>query len=44
MILTSMSEHKDAKKLNKVIEESNDKDDNNQHFLKNIIPSDINDI
>ena len=45
MILTSVSEHEEAKKVNKELEDSRDKDDKNQPiFQKMIIPSDINDI
>ena len=34
MILTSMSEHEQAKKLNKELEDSQDNTENNQLFLK----------
>ena len=45
MLLTSMSEHEESKKVNKELGDSCDHDENNQHFLqKIIIPSDINDI
>ena len=44
MLLTSMSEHEEANKVNKELEKSRDNDDNNQPILqKMIIPSDIND-
>ena len=33
MLLTSMSEHKEAKKINEEIEDSHDNDDNNQPIL-----------
>ena len=45
MLLTSMSKHEEAKKVNKELKESHDKNDNNQPILqKMIIPSSINDI
>ena len=45
MLITSMSEHKEANKLNEELEDSRDNDDVNQPILqKIIIPSDINDI
>ena len=45
MLLISISEHEQAKKVNEELEDSCDNDDNNQPILqKNIIPSDINDI
>ena len=45
MLLTSISEYKEAKKVNEELEESCDNYDNNQPILQeNIIPSNINDI
>ena len=45
MLLTSMSEHKEAKKVNKELEDSRDNFDNNQLILqKMIVPSYPNDI
>ena len=45
MLLTSMSEHGEANKVNKELKDSGDNDDNNQAILLNIIiPSDPNDI
>ena len=43
MLITSMSEHEEANKLNEELEDSRDNDDVNQPILqKIIIPSDIN--
>ena len=43
MILTIISEHEEAKKVNKELEDSRDNDNNNQAILKKmIIPSDLN--
>ena len=45
MILTSMSEHEESKKVNEELEDSCGKDDKNWPiFQKIIVPSDINDI
>ena len=45
MLLTTMSEHEEAKKVNEDLEYSRDNDDNNQPILKKmIISSDLNDI
>ena len=45
MLITSISEHEEYKKVKKELEYSRDKDDNNQPILqKMIIPSDLNDI
>ena len=42
MLITSMSEHKEANKVIEELKDSRDNDYNNQPFLqKNIIPSDI---
>ena len=44
MILTIISEHEEAKKVNEELEDSHDNDNNNQAILKKmIIPSDLND-
>ena len=43
MLITSMSEHEEAKKVNEELEDSRDNDDGNQPILqKMIIPSDLN--
>ena len=45
MLLTRMSEHKEANKVNKYRKDSHDNDDNNQPILKKMTtPSDLNDI
>ena len=45
MLLTSISEHKESRKVSKEIDGSRDNYDNNQPILKKIIiPSYINDI
>ena len=45
MLLTSMSEYKEANKVNEELEDSRDKDNENQHILQKMtIPSDLNDI
>ena len=45
MLLKIMSEHKEYNKVNEELEDSCDKDDNNQPILlKMTIPSDLNDI
>ena len=45
MLLTNMSEHEKANNVNKELEDSRDKDDNNKPILKKmIIPYDLNDI
>ena len=38
MLITSMSEHKEANKGNKELEDSRDNNDNNQHILQKISP------
>ena len=38
MLITSMSEHKEANKVDKELEYSSDNDDNNQYILKNYHP------
>ena len=44
VLLTSMSEHEEANKVNKELEDSCDNDDNNQPILqKMFIPSNLND-
>ena len=43
MLLTNMSEHEEAEKVNKELEYSRDNDNNNQPILQTIIiPSDLN--
>ena len=43
MLLTSMSEHKEANKVNKELEDSRHNDDNNQTFLQKMtIRSNLN--
>ena len=45
MLLTSMSEHEQSKKLNKELDDSRDNAEKNQPFLQNMnIPSDLYDI
>ena len=45
MLITSMSEHKEANKVIEELKDSRDNDDGNQPILKKmIIPSDLNDI
>ena len=45
MIITSMSEHEQSKKLNKELGDTRDNTENNQKFLQNMnIPSDLNGI